>query len=278
MAKDFHALQRFGHGVFTDGKLQDKCVVVRDKMQLRPQVETPAISVVVPAHREEKYILAMLMSLAQQTHDACEFVIVCNGEPEGNRTQQLCREAGFNVINEPRKGIALGRDIGLHAAKGRIVASTDADTIHHPEWLQVVDDYFEREKCVGAYGPLQFLGLSVRRQIYIALVAFYKRNFEVLKDRGIPGPNSYFLRELALEVGGYDRTLAAREDTEIFERILPEGGVPFIQDERAKVYTSGRRLNATSIMRSLTMALHSRGIIGGASFSKRQHYLSQDVR
>lgn len=83
----------------------------------------PEISVVVPAYREEKYILATLLSLMRQTHRACEFILVVNGEPYGCKTQRICEEAGFSVIHEPRKGIALGRDIGLRAAKGRIVAS-----------------------------------------------------------------------------------------------------------------------------------------------------------
>ena len=277
MDKYFCDLQRFGHGVFTEEQLQDKCDVVRRRMQARPVVRDPEVSVVVPAHRERSYILATLKSLAQQTNAACEFVIVSNGEPEGNQTQRICMAAGFNVINEQRKGIALARDIGLRAARGRVVVSTDADTIHHPELLQVVDDYFRFSGCEGATGPVSLLGLSVRRRIYAALVAVYKNRFE-RNSRSIPGHNSYYLRDRALAVGGYDTSLVCREDTEIFERLYPHGGEHFIHDERARAYTSARRFNATPVMDSIATALYKRGVLRNTAFSSERQYALEDVR
>src|SRR5687767_2676274 len=82
-------LERFGVGEFSDEEITEKTAYIRNLMRRRATPVHPLISVVIPAHNEVKYILATLRSLAEQTYQNCEFVIVSNGEPEGNLTQRM---------------------------------------------------------------------------------------------------------------------------------------------------------------------------------------------
>lgn len=286
---DISAMQEFGHGNFSDEELQDKCSFIREGMDSRGKraaavategSQDPEISVVVPAHREEKYILATLLSLMRQTHQSCEFVLVVNGEPHGCKTHQICEEAGFPVIHEPRKGIALGRDIGLRAANGRIIASTDADTIYHPGWLTTASLAFhENKRLQVAGGHVEAISLDTAQTIYKLLADAYKV-FSMKKraERRCAGPNSFFLRDLAIGVGGYNTSLRYGGDTDLFNRMLQGEKAFFIDSPLACAYTSSRRINTIPISTNLRCFLQRRGIIPGEPDIDFEKVYSRDIR
>src|SRR5436309_886260 len=92
-------LESFGVGAFSDEEIEEKAKFIRSIMARRTVTEHLLISVIVPAHKEEKYILATLRSLGEQAFQNCEFIIVSNGEPEGNKTQRIAVASGFRVIH-----------------------------------------------------------------------------------------------------------------------------------------------------------------------------------
>jgi len=113
------------------------------------------ISVVIPAYNEEKYLGACLRALRDQTypHDQCEIIVVDNGSTDA--TARIAREFGARVVEEPVKGIARARQRGFEAARGEVVASTDADTVVPPFWLARIAGHFARDpELGGVYGPV----------------------------------------------------------------------------------------------------------------------------
>ena len=138
-------IEKFGVGNFTENQTKQKIEYIKKIMNARPPVpEQPLISVVVPAYREEKYILATLRSLAEQTNINCEFIIVSNGEPAGNSTQVICEASGFKVVHDPQGGISRARQTGLETAKGDIIVTTDADTLHHSAGFKLPTQFFDQ--------------------------------------------------------------------------------------------------------------------------------------
>lgn len=256
-------LQNFGWGDFTDEELCDKALKVKECMAMRPKISAqPAMSVVVAAYREENYILGTLFSLAMQTHRDVEFIIVSNGEPYGNDTQQIAEQSGFTVIHEREKGWARAHQIGLEAAAGTIVASTDADTLHFSDWLTIADQLFEQTGYIAASGPVQFLELQVHKKIYKIFTDVYKRLFERNRTgrlRLTYGANSFFLRESLLACDGYrDLDRGTYSDSAVLHKILPRGGEVYIQHPRSLVFSSGRRINNTPIIKLVSKALRAR--------------------
>ncbi len=69
----------------------------------------------------------------------------------------------MHIVLQEQRGIAEARELGFRAARGEIIASTDADTIPPREWLQLLVRAFEgNPDLVGIYGPIRLYGGNCR--------------------------------------------------------------------------------------------------------------------
>lgn len=121
------------------------------------QAEKLLISVVIPAHNEEKYLSACLQSLADQAYpaDAYEVIVVDNASSDA--TPHIARSFGARVIPEPMKCISRARQAGFAAAQGQVIASTDADTVVPRHWLARIAHHFSCSPDLGGvYGPVRW--------------------------------------------------------------------------------------------------------------------------
>jgi glycosyltransferase involved in cell wall biosynthesis len=95
--------------------------------------------VVVPAYNEERGIGATLRALHTQRDRDFRLVVVDNASTD--RTADVVREAGVEVITEAQKGTGAAADTGMrHAiAHGAThLARTDADCLPAPDWTAAV--------------------------------------------------------------------------------------------------------------------------------------------
>lgn len=236
------ALERFGVGSFTQEEIAEKCRQIRTRMQRRAQPHHPYLSVVVPAHREGHYILATLRSLAEQTFADAEFIIVVNGEQKGGETETLVRRCGFRVIHERRAGIGRARQIGLLKAKGEIVVTTDADTLHHRRWLETIAQTCkDNPSLVAGFGWMRALSSSYMHQVCLQLHSAWRSVQGRYWLLNVSEANSFFRREAALKVGGYDIDSNYCEGSQLFHKLMELGEIRGINERRATIFTSDRR-------------------------------------
>ena len=117
--------------------------------------KTPKISVVIPAYNEVKKIRRCLTALQKQSiRDPYEIIVVDNGSSDD--TAPVARKFGVTVLEEKTRGVACARQRGFQAARGDIIASTDADTIVPPDWLQTIQNAMADPKRVGVMGTFLF--------------------------------------------------------------------------------------------------------------------------
>ncbi len=97
--------------------------------------DVPPVSVVVPVFRHWHHVPTLLACLAAQTPvpGGFEVVIVDNG-PADERPD-LALPANARVIACPEPGSYAARNLGAAAARGRLLAFTDADCRPVPGWL-----------------------------------------------------------------------------------------------------------------------------------------------
>lgn len=103
----------------------------------------PIVSVVVATYRREKGLREALESLAQQTYENVEIVLVDdNAEKDWNKKigdiaeafQAAHPEANLRyLVNEENLGSAKTRNRGIEAAKGEFVTFLDDDDVYLPE-------------------------------------------------------------------------------------------------------------------------------------------------
>jgi glycosyltransferase involved in cell wall biosynthesis len=116
------------------------------------------LSVVIPAYNEERYLPVCLRALREQTYpaDCYEVIVVDNASTDA--TADTAWRLGARVVHEPVKGIARARQAGFEAAQGRIIASTDADTVVPACWLAHIAGHFIRDPdLAGVCGPVYWL-------------------------------------------------------------------------------------------------------------------------
>ena len=140
--------------------------------------------------------------------------------------------------------MAYARQLGLEAATGDWIASTDADSWPETGWLEALETAM-RPGTVALYGPMQFLPLPGRVSARAARLsgAGYRVFLGVMAALGQPncgGANMAFSRGAALLVGGYP-AVEAREDILLGLALKRLGRVQYAPE--ARVHTSARRLD-----------------------------------
>src|SRR5690242_18385247 len=96
---------------------------------------SPLISVVVPAWNAQATLGETLASVAAQTYDKLEIIIVDDGSTD--RTADVAREfceaePRARLIRKKNGGVASARNAGIAEAKGDWIAPIDADDLWHP--------------------------------------------------------------------------------------------------------------------------------------------------
>lgn len=200
----------------------------------------PLVSVVIPAHNEEQFIAKALQSLTEQKFTDFELIVVDNDSTD--KTAEIAEQFGAKVIHEHQRGVGVARQTGFLAAKGEIIATTDADTILPPDWLARIVEEFQKDKKLVAFGGLYTLysGPFTAR-----ITLFYFAHPAWFLDKvfsggwGLPGVNFSVRKDAFLQVGGFKTNLTLGEDAEISRRLKHVGRVWL--DPRFRVQTSGRR-------------------------------------
>lgn len=101
------------------------------------------VSVIVPVYKVPlEYLRKCLGSLATQTLQECEFIIISDGAPEAERS--ICKEHAaldkrFKFFEREHAGVSATRNYGITQAQGEYITFVDAD------------DWIESRTCDMAY-------------------------------------------------------------------------------------------------------------------------------
>jgi glycosyltransferase involved in cell wall biosynthesis len=200
----------------------------------------PLISVVIPAFQEEKYLPRALQSVLGQEYKNFELIVVNNNSSD--KTAEIAEKFGAKVIFELRQGVGFARQAGFLAAKGDIIATTDADAVLPKNWLSRIAKEFEEDNTLAAFGGLYTLYSGPITARFAISYFFY---FIWLLDKifsgggNLPGANSAFRKSAFLRIGGFNTKLSMCEDVDLSQRIKNVGKVLLDPDFRIQV--SGRR-------------------------------------
>ena len=115
------------------------------------------ISVIIPAHNEEKYIKRCIDSVKRAGSvfpGKTEIIVVCNRCTD--KTEDIAKENGAVVILNEDRCIAKVRNAGISAAKGDIIVTIDADNRMTRETLKEVYALLKRGRYIGGGAPIRF--------------------------------------------------------------------------------------------------------------------------
>jgi glycosyltransferase involved in cell wall biosynthesis len=213
-------------------------------------------SVIVPAYRAVEVLPCCIAALRAQTTDRADYeiIVVDDGSPDqtaavaekslaaavrgadnvyaarvsraGKVPAQAAVPGGAQVIRAAHGGPAHARNLGAQAARGAILAFTDADCEPAPDWLERLTAALGDETVSGAKGAYRTRQTSL-------VARFVQQEYSDKYDRLAPQAAIDFIdtysaayrREVFLKAGGFDEafTTASVEDQELSFRLAAQG-------------------------------------------------------
>jgi glycosyltransferase involved in cell wall biosynthesis len=207
------------------------------------------ISVIIPTFNEEENIAQCLVSLSHQTvpRSSYEIIVVDGGSKDA--TREIAQKYADAVFIQTSKKVGGARNDGIMAAKGEIVATTDADCILPPTWIATIEKDFKEKKIVQIFGPVYPIEEGIRHKFSLFLansfsrIGYYSSTFYYTL-----GCNTAFRRSAVIQAGLY-RCIDAGDDLEIAMRMKDLGKILF--DGNLKVGFSMRRYQQFGTFKSL---------------------------
>jgi glycosyltransferase involved in cell wall biosynthesis len=181
------------------------------------------VSVIIPTRDRGERVARAVSSVLGQTHRALDVIVVDDGSTDDTRERLAAlADPRLRVLGHERsRGVSAARNTGLAAAGGRYLALLDSDDT----WLPTKIERLLAFARAGGYVICQNQEIWLRggRRVnpghgYEKLDGFF---FEQALARCLVSPSSVlFTRELLDTVGGFDETLPACEDYDLWLRTL----------------------------------------------------------
>lgn len=176
------------------------------------------ISVVVPAWNAEGVLPGLLTALQAQTADH-ELVLVDTGSADG--TVALAEEANARVVTAPRRNRSLARNLGVGAARGELIAFTDADCVPVPGWVEAIEACLSSAPLVS--GPVR-IETSSQPNAAERFDRLWRYPQERYAEAGVGTSANLGIRRDAFDAaGGYDPRFHHGEDTDLCLRAADAG-------------------------------------------------------
>ncbi len=190
------------------------------------------ISVIIPAHNEERYLERTLESLWSQNYGWFETIVVANGCKD--RTVEVARGRCHRLVELSEKNLGIARNLGARLAKGELLVFLDADTVLEMGALRRIAEMFTRKYAAGTLS-----GRPSDRQAKYKLI-YSLKNF-LHRSSLHPGSSGVIIcwKDQFEWIGGFDERLEVRENSELIHRLRRFGKYRFIGDVSAT--TSMRR-------------------------------------
>jgi biofilm PGA synthesis N-glycosyltransferase PgaC len=186
------------------------------KAKLRPLRKRPLVSVLIPAHNEEKAIIRCLESVRKSSHRKMEIIVIDDASTD--KTAELVMEyiskypkRSIRLLRLPKnagKAAALNKALDRHA-QGELIMTLDSDSILHKQAIKNAVAYFKDPNIAGVAANVRImdqtsiLGLL---QKFEHMIGYRAKKFYSLSNSEfiVGGVASTFRREVLTQVGNYD--------------------------------------------------------------------------
>ena len=181
----------------------------------------PHISVIIPVHNAKDTLTLCLTSLAELDYpsDQLEILVVDNNSRDDSRA--IIGQFPVTCLEESIQTSYAARNKGVRAARGEILAFTDADCIVEKGWLKTLVKGFEDSTvgcCAGEILPYEPSSLV---EVYQARQGRLSQKVTLNKDF-LPFPqtaNAAYRREVFDQIGMFNFKLISGGDTDFAWRM-----------------------------------------------------------
>lgn len=252
-------------------------------------MKTPRFSVIIPTLNEEKFLPALLTSLAGQTQKQFE-VIVVDGKSK-DKTDAVAKKFAHKLpltIAIEETGVSRQRNAGAKLAKAPWLVFVDADSVLFPQFMERISQYIEKTHSRFFTTWLKSDGDDPADAIAGFLFNMGIEGGILIERPWAPGPLTVVRRDVFTQIGGFNESVSYGEDHELGVTIFRHG-VPLDVLREILYIHSFRRFrkegNLIMLKRGLKSTLkvifthkglkHMPGFIGGGSIYEKQSQKKQ---
>lgn len=191
-----------------------------------PFTRAPKVSVIVPTYNRPDRLRTALESLAAQTFQDFEVIVVNDAGCDVGFVIAACadRHRITTLTHDRNRGLAAARNSGLRAAKGTYIAYLDDDDRYLPNHLETLVGYLDRHECRVAYTDAWRVHERQIDGVYVesGRDVPYSYDFspaDLLVSNYFPVLCVMHARQCLEEVGFFDESLFAHEDWDLWIRM-----------------------------------------------------------
>ncbi len=107
-------------------------------MRRQDELESPLVSVVIPAYMASRDVPDALVSIFRQSLTDFEVIVVNDGSPDTLELERALAPymSRIRYLSQSNQGAAAARNAGVRAARGALIAFLDADDVWMPGFLE----------------------------------------------------------------------------------------------------------------------------------------------
>lgn len=182
----------------------------------------PLVSVVIPCHGHARYLGDAIVSAQRQTHEAIEVVVVDDGSPD-DTAEVASRHDGVVLVRQANAGLSAARNAGLAAASGDLVVFLDADDRLRPDGVAAGVRELEAQPAFAFVAGSHVRVDDAGHQLPVSHGHWAEDDdaYTALLRSNWIGMHAAVLyrREAVEEAGGFEPSLDACEDYDLYLRI-----------------------------------------------------------
>jgi glycosyltransferase involved in cell wall biosynthesis len=219
----------------------------------------PLISVIIPAYNAERTIKRTIESVLNQTFSDLELIIINDGSQDSTlEIVSKISDPRIKVFSYPNSGSNPTRNRGFSHSVGEFVAFLDADDLWTSDKLEAQLKALQTNpKAAVAYSWTDFIDESDK---FLRQGSHLTENGNVfakllLTCFVVSGSNPLIRRQAFMDVGGFDESLVASQDFDLYLRLAARYeyvAVPFSQVlyriSTNSMCSNIRRQEATSVL------------------------------
>jgi glycosyltransferase involved in cell wall biosynthesis len=223
------------------------------RLRAAPRSAAECVTVVIPCFNQAHFLADAIESVLSQTHDNIEVLVIDDGSRD-NTAEIAGRYPGVRYVRQQNMGLAAARNSGLERVTSELIVFLDADDRLLPEAIATGVRELRAEPdavmAAGAWGLIGEDGQALPStppempdEVYPAL----------LESCFLSTPAAaIYRRRLFAEIGGFDPTVSASADYDLYLRTAARYPVRLHNEVVAEYRRHGANMtrNAELIMRS----------------------------
>jgi len=214
-------------------------------MRNRKDPENPIVSVIIPVFNDVRGLELCLRALRAQSFPASDFeIIVVDNNSNEDLSAATRAFENLKLLSEAQKGSYAARNHGVRAARGAILAFTDADCLPAVDWLEKGVERLSGDSSAGIVGgAIELFFADAERptavELFESLTYFDQKHF--VENLHFSATANLFTRRSVFDKAGFfSADLRSGGDYEWGRRVFGNG-YRLIYAEEVRVMHPARR-------------------------------------